>query len=167
MPKRNRLKKSEGSRKKKRLVAINVAIKEEKKIQADAIKKGFVKKLTGTFYEMTVPLAPNGDAVYVNVQIKGKVYDKALDQFAEDPSLKKKMTPEEMQEFDDYLNSMLRDGLIEQNDIFEIYIDRDELVDLKKTYPQIRTKEHSNTLFAWIHPDDFMEVLRERIIATE
>jgi hypothetical protein len=159
--KRSRLKKG-SAHKKKRLVTTSV-YKDWKKVEIDAIKKGFIKSRKGGFYEVSVPVAVDGEPVYLSVDISSKAYDMALKNHGEEVDYE---DDESRERFDNSLVYQLKEGMIPADEVIQVYIFSDEVKDLKVAVPDIRMREHWNTAFKFVHRGDFSKI-RNRIIAVE
>jgi hypothetical protein len=166
--KRARLKKGTTSRKKQRLVSIGVDVNHWRQIQSDAIKKGFMSARKGSFHEMDVPVDVGGDSpVYVNVQITGKSYDRQFKKFAKEGRNEEEMTDSDREQFDNFMNLELKEGWIGASDVSQVYMFKDDVEDLKKRFPGLRTMPHWNSSFVYVHKGDFMKMAPDKILAWE
>lgn len=161
--KRGRLKKGTASRKKQRLVSIGVDVNHWRQIENEAVKQGFIKSRKGGFYEVSVPVAVDGEPVYLSVDISSKGYDMALKNHGEDVDYE---DDESRERFDNSIVYQLKEGLIPADEVIQVYVFSDEAKDLKGAVPDVRMREHWNSAFKFVHRGDFQKI-RNRIIAVD
>jgi len=165
--KRSRLSTNGKKKQKKRLVSISVA-REWKKLDKQAVHEGFKKPVPKSgFYEADVPVSPVafkglGYVPFVQIQISGSNYSRFMKDLEEYyPDITKRLQAgdqDSMESHDEHMRNWLKSN-VTPADIIEVYIDTDDVSAWKQAFPQMRVKTHYNSLFTWIHKDNWSEVL--------